>query len=105
MVCFSGNAETSEAEYNSSKQSNCGASSASQNQQRFTYNAQRALGEGVVRAWENCKLMSTGLSCFARPAADDGRSEEHTSELQSRQYLVCRLLLEKTKMPPFHLTQ
>src|SRR3712207_8013924 len=26
---------------------------------------------------------------------DDERSEEHTSELQSRQYLVCRLLLEK----------
>src|SRR5438445_3665937 len=31
-----------------------------------------------------------------RPAAG-GRSEEHTSELQSRQYLVCRLLLEKKK--------
>src|SRR3712207_8524126 len=32
-------------------------------------------------------------------AAPDGgeRSEEHTSELQSRQYLVCRLLLEKKK--------
>src|SRR3712207_7385015 len=30
-----------------------------------------------------------------------GRSEEHTSELQSRQYLVCRLLLEKKK----HITQ
>src|SRR3712207_8222271 len=31
----------------------------------------------------------------------EGRSEEHTSELQSRQYLVCRLLLEKkkTQMP------
>src|SRR3712207_7451405 len=28
------------------------------------------------------------------------RSEEHTSELQSRQYLVCRLLLEKKKKPP-----
>src|SRR3712207_7227949 len=28
---------------------------------------------------------------------DDERSEEHTSELQSRQYLVCRLLLEKKK--------
>src|SRR5438445_1751534 len=28
---------------------------------------------------------------------DQGRSEEHTSELQSRQYLVCRLLLEKKK--------
>src|SRR3712207_9012748 len=42
----------------------------------------------------------------AMPAADwargadlgpDPRSEEHTSELQSRQYLVCRLLLEKKK--------
>src|SRR3712207_8051085 len=28
---------------------------------------------------------------------EDVRSEEHTSELQSRQYLVCRLLLEKKK--------
>src|SRR3712207_8544440 len=30
------------------------------------------------------------------------RSEEHTSELQSRQYLVCRLLLEKKKTPVDH---
>src|SRR3712207_7437216 len=30
--------------------------------------------------------------------ARECRSEEHTSELQSRQYLVCRLLLEKKKM-------
>src|SRR3712207_7732918 len=30
-------------------------------------------------------------------ASDRYRSEEHTSELQSRQYLVCRLLLEKKK--------
>src|SRR3712207_7104331 len=30
------------------------------------------------------------------------RSEEHTSELQSRQYLVCRLLLEKKKNHRFH---
>src|SRR3712207_8831062 len=29
------------------------------------------------------------------PSAQHARSEEHTSELQSRQYLVCRLLLEK----------
>src|SRR3712207_7436691 len=35
------------------------------------------------------------LSARARP--DCPRSEEHTSELQSRQYLVCRLLLEKKK--------
>src|SRR3712207_7741692 len=32
-----------------------------------------------------------------RGPAVAARSEEHTSELQSRQYLVCRLLLEKTK--------
>src|SRR3712207_7373332 len=32
------------------------------------------------------------------PAGGDRRSEEHTSELQSRQYLVCRLLLEKKKI-------
>src|SRR3712207_7546267 len=31
------------------------------------------------------------------------RSEEHTSELQSRQYLVCRLLLEKKKHRTTHL--
>src|SRR3712207_8689550 len=30
------------------------------------------------------------------------RSEEHTSELQSRQYLVCRLLLEKKKISSDH---
>src|SRR3712207_8497397 len=30
-------------------------------------------------------------------ALEEDRSEEHTSELQSRQYLVCRLLLEKKK--------
>src|SRR5690625_6247455 len=33
--------------------------------------------------------------CQRRPG--DGRSEEHTSELQSRGHLVCRLLLEKKK--------
>src|SRR3712207_6964066 len=32
-----------------------------------------------------------------RPRDQPVRSEEHTSELQSRQYLVCRLLLEKKK--------
>src|SRR3712207_8393343 len=37
--------------------------------------------------------------CGLRPRRGRGlgRSEEHTSELQSRQYLVCRLLLEKKK--------
>src|SRR3712207_7963668 len=39
----------------------------------------------------------TGVPCI--------RSEEHTSELQSRQYLVCRLLLEKKKNTPKKDTQ
>src|SRR3712207_8035595 len=34
--------------------------------------------------------------------AQHHRSEEHTSELQSRQYLVCRLLLEKKKKHMYH---
>src|SRR3712207_8989609 len=34
---------------------------------------------------------------LVRGWAERARSEEHTSELQSRQYLVCRLLLEKKK--------
>src|SRR3712207_6888793 len=41
-----------------------------------------------------------GAAQAERRAGGDGelvRSEEHTSELQSRQYLVCRLLLEKKK--------
>src|SRR3712207_6859399 len=37
-----------------------------------------------------------GRGAVGRTAPD--RSEEHTSELQSRQYLVCRLLLEKKKI-------
>src|SRR3712207_7558812 len=36
-------------------------------------------------------------SCRCCFSASSQRSEEHTSELQSRQYLVCRLLLEKKK--------
>src|SRR5258707_9115795 len=40
---------------------------------------------------------STACRSPARPGRAGDRSEEHTSELQSRQYLVCRLLLEKKK--------
>src|SRR3712207_8871000 len=43
-------------------------------------------------------VASLHFSAFALGAMPVGfRSEEHTSELQSRQYLVCRLLLEKKK--------
>src|SRR2546429_6296763 len=44
------------------------------------------------------------MTYFARAlgAAHTGRSEEHTSELQSRLHLVCRLLLEKKKKQMIH---
>src|SRR3712207_7497122 len=41
--------------------------------------------------WEVNAPKECGMHC----SIETGRSEEHTSELQSRQYLVCRLLLEK----------
>src|SRR3712207_8486986 len=56
-------------------------------------------------ARECCASAPVGDQC-AEPAQHrricrlEGRSEEHTSELQSRQYLVCRLLLEKKKNMP-----
>src|SRR3712207_7788346 len=47
------------------------------------------------------RLVPRPVTAAEHPAAHDvgadARSEEHTSELQSRQYLVCRLLLEKKK--------
>src|SRR5947209_11326130 len=43
---------------------------------------------------------SVGFLLGAIVAPPDVRSEEHTSELQSRQYLVCRLLLEKKNTWP-----
>src|SRR3712207_8367439 len=42
-------------------------------------------------------LVRAALPGPRRRAGAAARSEEHTSELQSRQYLVCRLLLEKKK--------
>src|SRR3712207_7840585 len=43
---------------------------------------------------------SPDKGAFLAADADGDRSEEHTSELQSRQYLVCRLLLEKKNSIP-----
>src|SRR3712207_8693975 len=51
-----------------------------------TVNANRALRKDYFRL----PALPVGPACLLR-------SEEHTSELQSRQYLVCRLLLEKKK--------
>src|SRR3712207_8169655 len=58
-------------------------------------------GEPALRreVEELCRTLDEGLGPDGRRlmyAHMLPRSEEHTSELQSRQYLVCRLLLEKT---------
>src|SRR3712207_7072070 len=49
-------------------------------------------------AWR--EKPSTYVVCAEDRATSPERSEEHTSELQSRQYLVCRLLLEKKRKTP-----
>src|SRR3712207_7299806 len=53
-------------------------------------------GGGLPRA-ARARAAVEAEGAGAHPGARQGRSEEHTSELQSRQYLVCRLLLEKKK--------
>src|SRR3712207_7725031 len=63
--------------------------------ENFSPESQRVIGEicSAIPPW-NCTSVRSA------------RSEEHTSELQSRQYLVCRLLLEKKKStlaPPIFL--
>src|SRR3712207_7001886 len=49
--------------------------------------------QGQADSFSSC----TSPKDYLDKASGDYRSEEHTSELQSRQYLVCRLLLEKKK--------
>src|SRR5205809_7447083 len=49
------------------------------------------VGGGVVRG----AVVGGGVLAVVLPLTGGGRSEEHTSELQSRLHLVCRLLLEK----------
>src|SRR3712207_7312292 len=54
-------------------------------------------GTGADTVVEDDVRLADGAVVF-RSLLPAGRSEEHTSELQSRQYLVCRLLLEKKKL-------
>src|SRR3712207_7732130 len=54
----------------------------------------RRTGRRAPTSWSSSASRRTGWSSRALIGR---RSEEHTSELQSRQYLVCRLLLEKKK--------
>src|SRR3712207_2315338 len=53
----------------------------------------------LPRTFETPPKLSRLPSIFLRLFPPRWRSEEHTSELQSRQYLVCRLLLEKKNDP------
>src|SRR3712207_7022945 len=56
------------------------------------------ISSGSGSWWSVPYIARTGSSPNqGRTASTSVRSEEHTSELQSRQYLVCRLLLEKKK--------
>src|SRR5690606_28573888 len=51
----------------------------------------------IIVAYEPVWAIGTGRTPTIGDIADMHRSEEHTSELQSREKLVCRLLLEKKK--------
>src|SRR3712207_6945547 len=65
----------------------------------------RIISPWIARRWRcesgrpDAKRSRRFSRSMARPSEcwTQSRSEEHTSELQSRQYLVCRLLLEKKK--------
>src|SRR3712207_6949012 len=56
----------------------------------------------VSRGRDGYRTVFVTLHAAFRKKTRRRRSEEHTSELQSRQYLVCRLLLEKKK---YHFTR
>src|SRR3712207_6903348 len=58
------------------------------------------LQEGLLAAGRVAAVVDALVDLAVGHQADrQARSEEHTSELQSRQYIVCRLLLEKKKTP------
>src|ERR1041384_8489110 len=67
------------------------------NQKRWRFNQwQRICGEiGTPTSRHNRTHDLAQLCCRNQCCSTAGRSEEHTSELQSLAYLVCRLLLEK----------
>src|SRR3712207_8394616 len=57
----------------------------------------RVLSQSLMALNSQLVLLERGMQAISRLGLQIPRSEEHTSELQSRQYLVCRLLLEKKK--------
>src|SRR3712207_8104493 len=65
----------------------------------FTVRGDEETGQTIISGMGelHLEIILDRLLREFRVDANIGRSEEHTSELQSRQYLVCRLLLEKKK--------
>src|SRR3712207_8958632 len=61
------------------------------------------LDGGLLGLQDEINDVHRDITAAARFTGYQMRSEEHTSELQSRQYLVCRLLLEKKKTNPILL--
>src|SRR2546429_7242471 len=61
-------------------------------------------GDARGRGWREARRRRRRWT-HRRPCLRDRRSEEHTSELQSRLHLVCRLLLEKKKSTVLHTLQ
>src|SRR3712207_7538114 len=61
-----------------------------------------ALSPLLLPAYFADEMPSSWRTFVRKPLWGRERSEEHTSELQSRQYLVCRLLLEKKKLEQKH---
>src|SRR3712207_8668293 len=78
---------------------------------RSLHEAAERTARVAQHAAQKAALARRDLEAKGRPYREDPlfaylwdrRSEEHTSELQSRQYLVCRLLLEKKKTNMYYL--
>src|SRR2546422_6447181 len=69
---------------------------------RSVENAPGIGGGGVAREIAREVYLAVIVAPGSQVEVLDGRSEEHTSELQSRLHLVCRLLLEKKKEDIVH---
>src|SRR2546425_3662842 len=67
-----------------------------------THNDERQLGTPALGIGLEHRVLEAPQHVVADGEGVGDRSEEHTSELQSLAYLVCRLLLEKKKQEPTH---
>src|SRR2546429_2001041 len=71
---------------------------------RVTWQIAPSVFNEIGYAYSYGAIVSDPTGSLARSKSTDVRSEEHTSELQSRLHLVCRLLLEKKKTKTIRAT-